>query len=470
MEEKIISECNCQNEIREDIASVVDEVILQTGRESDKVITILQEVQKRLNYLPSEALKQICLKSDITPGQLSGVATFYSQFRHIPAGRNIIKICTGTACHVKGSALIIDSFRRSLKIGETSCTSPDNLFSIEEVACLGCCTLAPVVQINEKTYGHVKPNQAEIIIKNFLNPAPGKVHSGSFETELKTEAEIRIGLGSCCVAGGSREILTEVERIKDKYQLNVKVRSVGCVGVCNQTPLLEIITKDKVHTRYTQVRKELVEEIILNQLIPGSIRKKIKHKINDWVDTFVSDDKINSPINLPDEIREKYLYNFLNDQVRIATDNSGILSPDSFDDYFLLDGFKALKHCLNNLNRIQIIDTIKESGLRGRGGGGFPTGQKWQISYDAKNSVKYIVCNGDEGDPGAFMDRMLLESFPFRVIEGMIIAGYAAEAAEGIFYIRAEYPLAVNRVKKCYKTMLQQRITWKRHSRFGFFL
>ena len=130
---------------------------------------ILQEVQKRLNYLPSEALKHICKVTDITPGQISGVSTFYSQFRHMPSGKYTIKICTGTACHVKGAGLISDSFKRVLRIDDTRNSSADNLFSIEEVACLGCCTLAPVVQIDGKTYGHVKPTQVDTIIKDFLS-------------------------------------------------------------------------------------------------------------------------------------------------------------------------------------------------------------------------------------------------------------------------------------------------------------
>lgn len=457
MEEIKTKECNCQHIDIAEITSAVDDIIIQTGRESDKVITILQEVQKRLNYLPSEALKHICLTTDITPGQISGVATFYSQFRHIPAGKNIIKICTGTACHVKGSSLILDSFRRHLKINEGTNTSSDNLFSIEEVACLGCCTLAPVVQINEKTYGHVKPTQTDSIIKDFLSLGEDKVQFHGLVTEQIPEAEIRVGLGSCCVAGGSRDILTEVAKIKQKYDLSVKVKSVGCVGVCNQTPLLEIVNKDNKLSRYTQVRKEQVEEIVLKQLKPGKFSKRVRHHITDFIDTFISDDKLKSPVNIPDEIREKYLNNFLTGQTHIATNNSGLLTPDSFDDYSLLDGFKALKISLR-MSQVHIIDLIDESGLRGRGGGGFPTGRKWRISQAVKNPVKYIICNGDEGDPGAFMDRMLLESFPYRTIEGMIIAGYSIGANEGILYIRAEYPLAVSRVRtaieQCYKNGL----------------
>jgi NADH:ubiquinone oxidoreductase subunit F (NADH-binding)/NADH:ubiquinone oxidoreductase subunit E/NAD-dependent dihydropyrimidine dehydrogenase PreA subunit len=450
--------CSCGNSPHVDIKAIVDEVVEQTGREKEKVILILQEVQKKLNYLPSDALKRICEVTEITPGQISGVSTFYSQFRHLPSGKHTVKICSGTACHVKGSELVADAFKRVLNTDDISNTSPDKLFSIEEVACLGCCTLAPVVQIDEKTYGHVKPTQADDIISDFLGSLK-KGSAVSAETEIDDpEAEIRIGIGSCCVAGGSKEILGEVFSVREKYNLNIRMKPVGCVGVCNQTPLLEIVTKDNLHSRYTNVRKTEVEEILLKHIKPGSRRKKLKHSINDLVDTFLSDEKVTSKVNIPDEMREKYLNNFLNYQVHIATRNGGTLSPDSFEEYCKVGGFEALRKCITTSDSSTIINQIKESGLRGRGGAGFPTGVKWEISAGTKGSRKYVVCNGDEGDPGAFMDRMILESFPFRVIEGMLIAAYATGADEGIFYIRAEYPLAVSRVraalKRCYENNL----------------
>ncbi len=448
------NECNCQKADVKDIISIVDEVITLTGRESDKVIPILQEVQKRLNYLPSEALKHICRVTEITPGQLSGVSTFYSQFRHIPSGKHTVKICLGTACHVKGSQLVSDAFKRVLKIDNKQNVSSDNLFSIEEVACLGCCTLAPVVQIDEKTYGHVKPTQAESIIKNFLTEGTKTLKSQKIDNKQDIGAEIRIGLGSCCVAGGSKEILSEIIDTREKFDLDVRLKPVGCVGVCNQTPLMEIVTKDGVHSRYTKVRKDQVEDIILKHIKPGSLNKRIKHRINDLVDTFLNDNKVNSPVNISGEVREKYLDSFLISQVHLATANSGVLSPESIEEYCLLGGFQALTKCIKNSHPEDIINQISDSGLRGRGGAGFPTGRKWEIFRKSEGDLKYIVCNGDEGDPGAFMDRMLLESFPYRVIEGMLIAGFATGAGEGIFYIRAEYPLAVSRVRnalhQCY--------------------
>jgi len=452
---------NCSPLDEEEIKKVVEEVVGQTGRDREKVILILQEVQKKLNFLPSEALKHICRITDITPGQLSGVATFYSQFRHIPAGEHIIKICTGTACHVKGSTLISDSFKRTLGIDESTSTSMDKLFSIEEVACLGCCTLAPVVQIDNKTYGHVRPNQTEEIITDFLNSMDKKGVAEEPQKEDQIDAEVRIGLGSCCVAGGSREVLESVMEVKKDYELNVRLKAVGCVGVCNQTPLLEIVTGDHVHSRYVNVRKEQVEEIILKHVKPRNINKRIKSGITDIANTFLSDRMVKSPVNLPGEVREKYLDGFLNYQYHIATIHSGVLSPDSFDEYSLFGGFSALEKCVRHLDPRSIIDQFMQSGLRGRGGAGFPLARKWETTMDSAETIKYVVCNGDEGDPGAFMDRMLLESFPYRIIEGMIIAGFTTGASSGIFYIRAEYPLAVSRVRHAIEVCYEKGILGK---------
>ena len=441
--------CNCDKPAitTDEILSVVESVVKDTGKDKDNVILILQEVQKKLNYIPSEALKHICRITDITPGQISGVSTFYSQFRHIPSGLHTIKICAGTACHVKGSELLTEAFKRDLKITDERNSSPDNLFSIEEVACLGCCTLAPVVQIDEKTYGHVRPTQVMELVNDFLHyHAKGTKEISPGEVE-KYDAEVRIGLGSCCVAGGSKEILSRLTDVREFYDLNIKVKPVGCVGVCNQTPLLEIVTDKDSSAKYTNVKRDQVEEILLKHIKPPSLNKRIKYRLNNLADSFLSDDMVHSPVNIEKETREHILNNFLSRQVHIATLHSGIISPDSYNEYLALGGFSALRKTIKSSDNKSIIKTIRDSGLRGRGGAGFLTGRKWEIMAASPGNEKYVVCNGDEGDPGAFMDRMLLESFPFRVIEGMLIAGYSTGANKGIFYIRAEYPLAVSRIR-----------------------
>lgn len=450
--------CSCGNTQPDDIVGIVNAAVAEIGTEKNKAIPILQAVQAKLNYLPSDALKYICEITEISPTQISGITTFYSQFRSLPTGEHIIKVCTGTACHVKGAALIAEAFKRELKIEGEKTTSEDQLFSVEEVACLGCCTLAPAIQIDDKTYGHVKTSEVNTIIQDFLesenDPKPEKVvlQKTNFETE------IRVGLGSCCIAGGSQEIMTEVEKVVQKYDIQAQVKTVGCVGVCNQTPLLEIAHKNQEPIRYTKVTEERVSEIILHHLQPKKTKNKLKSKLNDWFDAFYTDEMLESPVNLEDDTREKYLNNFLKYQKHIATEHYGEISPFSLDEYLKFDGFDGLKKVLNHFNQEQLIDEVLKSGLRGRGGGGFATGQKWKIGYQAKGDDKYIICNGDEGDPGAFMDRMLLESFPYRVIEGMMIAAYAIGAKEGIFYIRAEYPLAVERVKNAIKNCEEQNL------------
>ncbi len=438
--------CSCKGPEKEDILRVVEDVVARVGRERDKVIPILQAVQDELNWIPSDAIRHITSITDITPAQITGVSTFYSQFRHIPAVEQTIIICKGTACHVKGATLVSDAFRRELNIGEGTSTTDDGLFSIEEVACLGCCTLAPVVQIGDRTYGHVKTSEAGKIIRDYTESHTSSEEAGKGQVPEKSKREIRVGLGSCCIAGGSRDVMHEVSRTLKKYKIDAVIKTVGCVGVCNQTPLLEIDDSHGNPVRYTNVKEEQVSEIILQHLVPSTLPARIQTIFNDWIDTFTSDDRLESPVTLPAEVREKQLNNFLKYQEHIATEYYGAISPFSISDYREHEGFAALEEALHKKGATGIIDEIISSGLRGRGGGGFITGNKWKMVHNATDKEKYIICNGDEGDPGAFMDRMLLESFPYRVIEGMIIAGFAAGAGKGIFYIRAEYPLAVERV------------------------
>jgi NADH:ubiquinone oxidoreductase subunit F (NADH-binding)/(2Fe-2S) ferredoxin/Pyruvate/2-oxoacid:ferredoxin oxidoreductase delta subunit len=253
-------------------------------------------------------------------------------------------------------------------------------------------------------------------------------------------------------------VLDELSVLKEKYDLKIKLKPVGCVGVCNQTPLLEIVGKDNSSNRYTNVRKAEVEEIVLKHITPSRLNKRLKFRFNDLVDSLISDEKVYSKVHLGTDIRERYLNNFLSHQLHIATIDSGFISPDSYQEYVNTGGFSALGRCLKGLTSESVVDIITRSGLRGRGGAGFPTGRKWDISQKTPGVEKYVVCNGDEGDPGAFMDRMLLESFPYRIIEGMMIAAYATGAASGIFYIRAEYPLAVARVRKAIGDCYQHKI------------
>ncbi len=434
----------------------LEKILDKHGRRKESLIPILQAVQKEYRYLPRAVLRKICGETEISAADIAGVSTFYDQFRHDPVGEHTICVCTGTACHVKGAERVLDAFRTILKIPEHGDTDAAREFTIQKVACLGCCTLAPVVQIDGVTYGHLTSTMVGDVLDDFRsrdltrrNSGDGKKYSG---TEIGT---VRVGLGSCCQAQGSAAVRDAVVDIIHETGIDVRVEPVGCVGMCHQTPLLETVSKKGVATFYAKVKPEDVRSILLRNYRPKSLLQRFEHRFATWLERFWSDE-------FPDPSRERRIdfdkgtaKLFLEKQRHLAMEDCGEIDPNDVDDYRRHGGFDALKNILNeNKSPEQIVDDLKTSGIRGRGGAGFPTYRKWDAVLQA-NGEKFVVCNGDEGDPGAFMDRMLLESFPFRIIEGMSIAAKAVGATQGFFYIRAEYPLAVERVRRaiqlCYE-------------------
>jgi NADH:ubiquinone oxidoreductase subunit F (NADH-binding)/NADH:ubiquinone oxidoreductase subunit E/Pyruvate/2-oxoacid:ferredoxin oxidoreductase delta subunit len=414
------------------------------------VIAILQDIQKEFHFLPEEALKLVCERTGISPAQVTGISTFYTQFRHSRAGNHTIRVCVGTACHVKGSGYVYDAIRRELKLNDLEDTDANGEFTVEQVSCLGCCTLAPVVKIDETTYGHVSPEKIGEILLDFKNrKEPMPAFDGNQNTNANgIQGEIRIGLGSCCVASGSAEVKEELEKTLSHAKIHVTVKQVGCIGICNQVPVLEIVKPGEKTAFYSKIKPEEVRSIIMNHFQPTGFFDKLRTRVSGLFDTMVDTGAPATFHRYDLEQRDTPVFGFLDPQVNIASEFRGELKPCDFDEYRKFGGFRALERCLSDLQPQDIVDEVLKSGLRGRGGAGFPTGKKWQLVKDQPVAEKYIICNGDEGDPGAFMDRMLLESYPFRIIEGMLIAGYATGASQGIFYIRQEYPLAVERIKE----------------------
>jgi len=426
----------------------VDRIVAETGSGAGDVIPLLHAVQKRFNYLPESALRRICEITAITPAAITGISTFYPQFRHTPVGRHLIHVCTGTACHLKGAELVWEAFRRELRIKENQDTAPDGEFTVQKVSCLGCCTIAPVVQIDDVTYGHVRPDGAAAILNDFLHfrgktSDSLKVH----DREPGEESEIRIGLGSCCIASGSGKVKQALEECVDSTGIHAGIKQVGCVGMCHRTPLLEVCLTDKEPVLYDKVRPDEVKSIVLNHFKPKTFGRRFKNTALNLIENIVDGGYTDGNTRRALYTRDPAIKAFIGRQRHIATEFSGEIDPLDLGEYISRGGFKALEHCLAELSPDDVIKQIKKSGLRGRGGAGFPTWRKLQEVRVAKGDKKFIICNGDEGDPGAFMDRMILESYPFRVIEGMLICAYAVGASDGYFYIRAEYPLAVQRVK-----------------------
>jgi NADH-quinone oxidoreductase subunit F len=297
--------------------AAIDRIVADIGRAPGDLIPILRAIQDEYHYLPEAALRRVCETTAITPRTLAGVATFYAQFRHRPAGRYRLRVCEGTACHVRGAGDIAEAFRHELRIPPDDDTDPERVFTVEKVACLGCCMLAPVAQLQDVTYGTLAPRGIPEVLRDFLAAqAVETAASGRHRRHRPADkhlAEVRSCLCSSCRAAGADAVVRELHRQIDADRLAVRVREVGCTGISYQAPLLDVIVNGGVF-RYGAVQPE---------------------------------------------------------------------------------------------------------------------------------HVGYVICNGDEGDPGAFMDRMLLESFPYRIIEGMAIAAWRSAPREGYFYIRAEYPLAV---------------------------
>lgn len=442
--------CTCnhnENHTLESTVAKVDEIIDRIGTSRNIIIPLLQAVQDEFSYLPADAINRVYEKTEIDRAQLISVSTFYSQFRHVPYGKHLIKVCTGTACHVKGASNVYDSFRRELKMQSESITTNDQLFSIEKVACLGCCTLAPVVQIDEKIYGHVLPGKVNEVIDDFLLQQEQQEKAQLKKSKFQVPGEIRLGMGSCCQASGSSAIYSELQKTSEELGIDVRIKSVGCVGVCNKVPLIDVVDEKGEITRYPNVKPEEIKEILHHHFKPGNLFKRIKNNLFNQIDTFHTDLTWDNVIWKPANERTGVIDSFLSEQIHISTSGYGYLAPLNLEEYLTHGGFGALKKVITACDPREVVQTVLESGLRGRGGGGFLTGKKWELVASSKNSAKYVICNGDEGDPGAFMDRMILESYPFRVIEGLLIAGYATGANKGIFYIRAEYPLAVKRIR-----------------------
>jgi len=237
--------------------------------------------------------------------------------------------------------------------------------------------------------------------------------------------------GTGCVAAKSKEIMDEFQLQLEKQGLTdeVKVILTGCFGLCALGPIVVVYPEGAF---YSELKVEDIATIVEEHILKGRVVKGLLYHetVQEGSDTI-------SGLNET---------SFYKKQVRVSLRNCGVIDPENIDEYIAYDGYEALAKCLTEMTPEAVIDEILKSGLRGRGGGGFPTGLKWQFAAREKSDIKYICCNADEGDPGAFMDRSVLEGDPHNIIESMAIAGYAIGASQGYIYVRAEYPIAVERM------------------------
>jgi NADH:ubiquinone oxidoreductase subunit E len=397
------------------------------------------------------------------------VASFYSQFHFEPGGRNTITVCRGTACHVRGSGAVLRELEKHLDVSAGG-TTHDHQFTLETVACFGSCALAPVVVGNGRVHGRQTGTSAKALIDMMRvaapapaspdgepagpKPAPKKPQVGVAPVTLERRIEqaaakwrrihegdrptIYVGTATCGLAAGAGEVLDALEHELSRLAISAEVLPVGCVGMCFAEPLVDIAVRGTPRITYQRVSPDTLREILEAHLVRGEPLEK--YALGSSGDGTAP--SIPRLVDLP----------VLRPQVRNALRNCGVIDPTDVDHYLAREGYAGLQRALS-MQPEEVIEEVKASGLRGRGGGGFSTGTKWQFCRASAGTEKYVICNADEGDPGAFMDRSLLEGDPHAVLEGMCIAAYAIGARHGYVYIRAEYPLAIQRLEVALEQM-----------------
>jgi NADH-quinone oxidoreductase subunit F len=267
----------------------------------------------------------------------------------------------------------------------------------------------------------------------------------NWQNKIDSGVYITVGMGTCGLAAGAAESLAAIEEELGKRGLAAAISRVGCVGMCSYEPMVELQARGKPRVNYGQATAENVPEIFGTYFDDAPLQRSIIVGQVASTVTQRNGHALHSLSLLDPETETKIA--FLEKQLRVVLSNCGLIDPESIEDYLALDGYSALEIVLSGMTPGDVIEEITQSGLRGRGGGGFPTGVKWGLARKTQAWPKYVICNADEGDPGAFMDRSVLEGDPHSVIEGMIIAGYAIGAQHGYVYCRAEYPLAIRRLE-----------------------
>ncbi|MBL4583809.1 MAG: formate dehydrogenase subunit gamma [Pseudomonadales bacterium] len=390
------------------------------------LLPILHQLQEKLGCIPAEAVPNIALALNLSRAEVHGVISFYDHFKGAPAGKHAVKICRAEACQAQGSVALERQIKEQLKIGFGE-TSADNSITLEPVYCLGNCACGPSIQIDEQVYGKMDGAGFQNLIQK-LNTSVSKqtpVQTPTAQSNLTPKKTIKIYVAddtSACALGADA-VAEAITQEATEHNLNIELLRYGSRGLFWLEPLVEVETPQG-RVAFGPVQVGDVAQLFQDGFYTGAQ---------------------NSPLSLGLTQEIAYLKN----QQRINFSRAGLVSPESLNDYKNTGGFVALAKVLT-MSAQSIVDEVKISGLRGRGGAAFPTGIKWQTVLDAKicnssnalTEKKYVVCNADEGDSGTFADRLLMEADPFALIEGMIIAGLATQATQGYIYLRSEYPKA----------------------------
>ncbi len=441
-------------------ASQIDSTIRQHNDNPANLIMILQDLQAEQGYLTAEAIARIAERLNIPQSQIYSVATFYKSLHLTPRGKHKIDICEGTACHIRGASLLLNAVSEEFQVKEGG-TTEDGQFTLNSVHCVGACAMGPVAIIDGEYHGNMTSSKLAKKIKQCcaeerctdktdqkeptedrISEIHGQIKVKNFTDFEKISNELKVQLppdqprilvctGTGCLAKGSlkvaKALANELKRSSLELPVSIGVRKVGCHGLCEHGPL---VIMHPQNTCYTRVTDEDAPEIVRETVIAGNT-----------VDRLLYRETADAP-----SVENYSEIPFYASQHKIALRNVGLIDPADLGEYISRGGYSALVKTLRHMKPEEVINEIEESGLRGRGGGGFPAGKKWRTAAKIDSDTRYVICNGDEGDPGAFMDCSIMEGDPHSILEGMMICAYAVGASQGYIYVREEYPRALIRM------------------------
>lgn len=434
---------------------IIDDVIERYNSEPANLIMILQDIQTKFNHLSHEAIERVAIRLCLPRSQVYAVATFYKSFSLKPRGRHKIDICEGTACHIRGASSLMSQISDQLGVKEGE-TTTDGEFTLNSVHCVGACAMGPVVVLDGQYHGEMTAaklfkqlrhccaavkddsttDREEIPCSlNERIESPDhfdRIRQSLIEKLSPNDRRILVCSGTGCLAKGSMKVAEALKRELMASCLNIPLsiglKKVGCHGLCEIGPLV-IIHPDNI--LYAGVAPSDAEEIIASTLLNNQTVERLLYR----------EGKDHGGIEKYTEIP------FYAGQKKIALRHVGLINPLDIGDYISNGGYSAFVKALTFMKPDQVINEVEKSGLRGRGGGGFPTGRKWRTAASVDSALRYVLCNGDEGDPGAFMDCSIMEGDPHAVIEGMLICAHAIRSAEGFIYVREEYPRALTHLQ-----------------------
>ncbi len=438
-------------------APVVEKVVQEHDKDPANLVMILQDVQNEFNYLPPQAIKILAKNLDLPESLIYSVSTFYKSFSLEPRGKHRVDICEGTACHIRGASMLMNQISDELAV-KPGGTTADGEVTLNSVRCVGACAMGPVAVIDGEFYGNMTVGKLSKQIKKCCAeteapedekaPPGGNGEIREFEMiprindpeqfeklkmQLQAEApvdqaRVLVCNGTGCKARGSLQVAEALSSELEKEGLDLPVtlglKKVGCHGLCEKGPLV-ILFPDNIY--YTRVKPEDAEAIVRETLLGKKIVDRLLYREHE------EDPGIMDFEEIP----------FYAGQKKVALRNVGVIDPLDIRDYINQGGYSAFLKAIQEMSPGEVIETVKLSGLRGRGGGGFPTGKKWSTAAAIESDIRYVICNGDEGDPGAFMDCSIMEGDPHSIIEGMLICAYAIGSSSGYIYVREEYPRAL---------------------------